>query len=105
MHKMIVLYPEPEDRAAFVSHYESTHLPLVQQLPGLLDWRYSVEVDAAGGRSPYFAVFEADFADAEAMRAALASPEGAAVGADVPHYATGGAVVLDYPVSGPAPAS
>jgi uncharacterized protein (TIGR02118 family) len=102
---MIVLYPEPEDRAAFVSYYESTHLPLVQQLPGLLDWRYSVDVNAAGGGSPYFAVFEADFADAEAMGAALSSPEGAAVGADVPHYATGGAVVLDYAVRAPGPAA
>lgn len=104
MHKMIVLYPEPEDRAGFVSYYESTHLPLVQQLPGLLDWRYSVDVKAATGGSPYFAVFEADFADAEAMGETLASPEGAAVGADVANYATGGAVVLDYPVSGPAAA-
>ncbi|MGX5357559.1 EthD family reductase [Kocuria sp. KH4] len=45
---MIVLYPEPVDRAAFVSHYEFTHLPLVQQLPGLLDRRDSVDVRSAG---------------------------------------------------------
>jgi hypothetical protein len=41
-------------------------------------------------------VFEADFDDAAALSAARASPEGQAVGADVPNYATGGVVVLDY---------
>jgi hypothetical protein len=29
----------------------------------------------------------------------MSSPEGRAVGADVPNYASGGAVVLDYPVT------
>ena len=35
---------------------------------------------------------------ARRMAAALASPEGEAVQTDVPNYATGGAVVLDYPM-------
>src|SRR4051794_36021564 len=48
------------------------------------------------GRVTVFCVFEADFDDAAALSAARASPEGQAVRADVPHYATGGAVVLDY---------
>ncbi|UOQ56683.1 EthD family reductase [Leucobacter allii] len=102
MHKLTVLYPEPTDRAAFVAYYEGTHLPLAAALPGLLDWRYSVEVSTgpAGEPAPYFAVFEAEFADAEAFRAAMASPEGLAVAADVPNYATGGATVLDYAVTG-----
>jgi hypothetical protein len=40
---------------------------------------------------------EAEFDDAEALGAALASPEGQAVVADIPNYATGGAVILNYP--------
>ena len=56
----------------------------------------SFDVAAAEGESPYFCVFEADFDDAAALSAARASPEGQAVRADVPNYATGGAVVLDY---------
>ena len=66
--------------------------------PGLLAWRYSFDVAAAVGEAPYFAVFEGDFADAAAMAAARASPEGRRVAADVVNYATGGAVVIDYPV-------
>jgi len=41
-------------------------------------------------------VFEADFDDAAAYSAAMASPGGHTVRADVPNYATGGAVVLNY---------
>lgn len=44
--------------------------------------------------TPYFAVFEADFADAAAMAAARASRQGQRVAADVVNYATGGAVVI-----------
>ncbi|MDI2030305.1 EthD family reductase [Saccharopolyspora sp. TS4A08] len=97
MHKLLVLYPHPTDPEAFKAHYEGTHLPLAAKLPGMLDHRYSFEVHAEP-ESPYFALFEADFPDAATMAAALASPEGRAVQADVPNYATGGAVVLDYPV-------
>lgn len=101
MHKLLVLYPEPIDRAAFVQYYESTHLPLARQLPGLRAWRYTTEVapQVDGSASPYFALFEAEFDDVEAFRAAMSSPEGRAVGADVPNYASGGAIVLDYPVT------
>lgn len=94
MHKLVVLYPEPKDRQTFVDYYESTHLPLVQKLPGLLAWRYSTAV--SDGSASYFAVFEADFADTDTFRRAISSEQGQAVQADVPNYASGGAVVLDY---------
>jgi uncharacterized protein (TIGR02118 family) len=58
---------------------------------------YATKNVAAGeGESPYYCVFEADFDDAAALSAARESPEGQAVRADVPNYATGGAVVLNY---------
>ena len=43
-------------------------------------------------------LWEAEFDDAEALGAAMASPEGQAVLADIPNYATGGVVILNYPV-------
>ena len=96
MHRLIVLYPPPADPDHFRSHYEDTHVKLVAKMPGLRGYRYGFDVAAAEGESPYFCVFEADFDDAAAMNAARASSEGQAVRADVPNYATGGAVVLDY---------
>jgi len=96
MHRLLVLYPPPSDPDHFRRYYEDTHLPLAAKMPGLRGYRYSFDVAATEGESPYHCVFEADFDDAAALRAARESPEGRAVSADVPNYATGGVVVLDY---------
>lgn len=98
MYKLVVLYPEPKDRAAFEEHYRTIHIPLAEALPGLRAYRFSLAVEGVAGASAYFAVFEGDFDDAEALDAALASPQGSRVSADVPNYATGGAVMIKYPV-------
>lgn len=95
MHKILVLYPEPTDREAFDAYYRSTHLPLVRQLPGARDLRYSLGI----AEGPYYAVFEATFDSTEAFVTAMSSEQGEAVAADVPKYATGGATVLNYPVT------
>ncbi|MFG1909475.1 EthD family reductase [Kribbella sp. NPDC048928] len=98
MHKLLVLYPEPVDPDHFREYYVSTHLPLVAKMPGLLAYRYSFEVTATQGEPPYFAVFEAEFADAAALTASRASAHGQKVSADVANYATGGVVVMDCPM-------
>ncbi|KAA8887057.1 EthD family reductase [Nocardia colli] len=98
MHKLMVLYPKPADPDHFRHYYVTNHLPLVMEMPGLLAWRYSFDVAAANGEPPYFAVFEADFADAAAMAASQASAQGRRAAADVANYATGGAIVIHYPV-------
>lgn len=101
MHKLVVLYSEPEDPNAFIDYYTTHHLPLAAQLPGLLAWRYSIQVsETPSQQAPYFAVFEAEFEDAESFRTAMSSSQGQAVTADVPNYATGGATVIDYAISG-----
>ncbi|MEU0539843.1 EthD family reductase [Nocardia sp. NPDC005978] len=98
MHKLVVLYPAPADPDHFRDYYVSEHLPLVAKWPGLLAYRYSFEVAATTAESPYYAVFEADFADAAALAAARASEYGRRAAADVVNYASGGVVVIDYPV-------
>ncbi|HEY8986590.1 MAG TPA: EthD family reductase [Streptomyces sp.] len=98
MHKLLVLYPEPTDPDHFRDYYVNNHLPLVTKMPGLLAWRYSFDVTATRGEASYFAVFEAEFADADALAASRASADGRRVSADVANYATGGVVVVDYPV-------
>lgn len=102
MHKLLVLYPEPTDRDAFVDYYVSKHLPLAATLPGLSSWDYTINVspEPDGTPAPYFAVFEATFPDAATFGSAMTSSVGAAVEADVPNYATGGATVLNFPVDG-----
>jgi uncharacterized protein (TIGR02118 family) len=96
MHKLVVLYPKPADPEHFRDYYVNTHLPLAAKIPGVLAWRYSFEVRAIPGESPYFAVFEADFPDFETFRTGMATPEAAVVAADVPNYASGGSLTLSY---------
>jgi uncharacterized protein (TIGR02118 family) len=105
MHRLLVLYPPPADPQAFRDYYEATHVPLAARLPGLRAFRYGFDVTALGADSPYFCVFEADFDDAAALDSALGSPEGEATAADVPNYATGGAVLLRYDVREGRPAT
>jgi uncharacterized protein (TIGR02118 family) len=98
MHKLVLLYLRPNDPGHFRNYYVKNHLPLAAVLPGLQALRYSLDLAALEGEAPYFAVFEADFADRDALGAAIASPQGQAALADIPKYATGGVVVLHYPV-------
>lgn len=98
MHKIVVLYPPQPDPAAFKAYYVQTHIPLARKLPGLLDLRYSFDVQAVGGESPYFCIFEAEFSDGAAMGAAMGSPEGQAVAADVPNFAAIAPTLIHYPV-------
>lgn len=101
MHKLVVLYSEPEDPDAFIEYYTTKHLPLAAKIPGMLSWRYSIEIsDSPENKAPYFAIFEAEFETKESFISAMSSPEGQAVTEDVPNYATGGATVIDYSISG-----
>lgn len=101
MHKLLVLYPQPADPAAFESYYRTTHLPLASRMPGMIDHRFTTSVSAGEAPSPYFAIYEADFPDEAALVAALSSPEGRAVEADVPNYAPAGTLVLTYATETP----
>lgn len=96
MHALLILYPPQPDPEGFVRYYEETHLDLVRAIPGLERFTYGFNLAAPAGESPYFCVFEAEFASAEAMGAALGSPAGQATAADVANFASGEPIVLDY---------
>jgi uncharacterized protein (TIGR02118 family) len=61
-------------------------------------YRHAFDLAAPGGESPYFCIFEAEFDDAAALGAAMGSPEGQMVAADVPNYAPDGAVMVSFDV-------
>ena len=97
MHCLTVTYPTPDDPAAFKSYYEGTHLPLTKALPGLIKATYAYP-EAMGPGAP-FCIFQAYFADGPAMGAALQSPAGAKVAADVPNYSPKGAILCNFAVT------
>lgn len=97
MHRLFVTYPEPADAQRFMDYYTGSHVPLARRLPGLLACRW-MQPTSLGGGPAHFLIFEADFATEAAMFAALGSPLGAEVAADVPNYSPAGATLMHFPV-------
>jgi uncharacterized protein (TIGR02118 family) len=85
--KLTVLYEHPSDTEAFDAYYLGTHVPLAEKLPGIERVevvRYGPGPD--GTPPPYHLIAGLYFSDAEAMGAALGSPEGKALGEDVVNF-------------------
>ncbi len=81
--KLVVLYTQPDDPAAFDQHYLDVHVPLVDKIPGLQRSETGKFVTALdGGEKTFYRTASLYFADKEAMQAALGSPEGGATAAD-----------------------
>jgi uncharacterized protein (TIGR02118 family) len=94
MHSLIVLYPWPDDPAAFKSYYRTKHVPLAAKLPGLRGMSYGYLEPLGPGRAEHFCIFRGEFDSLESMLAALNSEHGKKVAADVPNYSPKGAVLM-----------
>lgn len=80
MHRITIQYGAPADAEAFDRHYAEAHIPLASTLPGLRRFTRS-HPRGLGGEAPYF-VAELWFDDADALKAAMKSPEMAETAAD-----------------------
>jgi uncharacterized protein (TIGR02118 family) len=97
MHCLTVTYSTPKDASHFRSYYESTHVPLAKQLPGLKSCPFAFPTPLGPGGAP-FCIFQAYFADEATMMAALQSAIGQKVAADVPNYSPDGATLFHFAV-------
>ena len=62
MVRLIALYSQPEDPAAFDAHYRDVHAPIVRSYPNLLSMRLT-RADGVGGRpAAYYLMAEMSFA-------------------------------------------
>ncbi|PJJ57079.1 uncharacterized protein (TIGR02118 family) [Mumia flava] len=82
MHRITIQYAVPDDADAFDAHYFSAHVPLVAPVPGLRAFSWS-KPRPLGGDPVVYLVAQLDFDDADAMKAALRSPEMGAAAADL----------------------
>ncbi|WP_227467811.1 EthD family reductase [Nocardioides lijunqiniae] len=82
MHRLTVQYFDPADGDAFLAAYRERHVPLVRAVPDLQ--RFTLTTPRGDG-APYLQA-ELWFADAETMKASLASPEMGAAAADAETY-------------------
>jgi uncharacterized protein (TIGR02118 family) len=95
MVRLLVLYGQPKDPAAFDKYYAEIHLPLARRMRGLKKWTIGkVSGTPDGAPSPYYYIADLYAGSREELEAILASPEGRAAVADVPNYASGGVTFL-----------
>jgi uncharacterized protein (TIGR02118 family) len=87
MIKATVLYELTGDTEEFDSYYFSTHVPLVNQIPGIDRFEVVVYGPGPDGAAPaYHLIAGLYFTDPGALQAGLGSPEGQAVTADVGNF-------------------
>jgi len=100
MKKLIALYKTPADPEAFMSHYRTRHLPLVEKIPGLVRAELTLVERTLVGEAGNYLLAEMYFED-DRFRDAMRSPENAATGKDLAIFADGlvtvmaGAVLAD----------
>jgi len=95
MVRLLVLYGQPKDPAAFDTYYRETHLRIARHMKGLKKWTVGKVTGTADGQpAPYYYLADLYMESREEFEQLLASPEGQAAVADVPNYATGGATFL-----------
>lgn len=95
MAKLFAIYQQPQDPAAFDSHYFGTHVPLAKKIPGLLSYEVTRgDVMGMGGKHGVYMVAILEFESMAAIGAAMASPEGQATAADLANFAGAGVDVM-----------
>jgi uncharacterized protein (TIGR02118 family) len=94
--KIIVLYPQPKDIAAFEKAYLEEHMPLAaEKLVGTSKAVLSKTVSSPRDGSPvYHRIAEIHFPSMEALHACLSSPGGQETAAHAVAISTGGAPVF-----------
>src|SRR3954454_21929779 len=95
MVKLVVLYNQPDDPAAFDTHYFNKHVPLVEQIPGLVRNEVAKGVgDPFGGPSASYVIAELHFESAGALQSAIATQERHSWAADLGNFAQAGATLF-----------
>jgi uncharacterized protein (TIGR02118 family) len=94
MYTVTVLYPQPDDPASFDDYHNRVHVPIAGQMKGLIRWTAHWIETRDGVTPPYHMIVQLSAPTKEALTEILDSPEGLAAAADVPNFATGGAVFL-----------
>jgi uncharacterized protein (TIGR02118 family) len=87
MVKLVAIYKKPQNPAEFDKRYFEGHLPLANKMPGLKRAEVSRFVGAPMGEAPYYLMAEMYFDNMDALKAALASPEGKQAGKDIMSFA------------------
>jgi uncharacterized protein (TIGR02118 family) len=92
--RLIALYQQPEDPAAFDAHYLGAHTPIILRYPGLRELR-TTKVEPIGPRStPYYIQAEMVFETRADLDAAIGSEAGIESARDLRNFATAGVTLF-----------
>ncbi|MCA9946450.1 MAG: EthD family reductase, partial [Anaerolineales bacterium] len=75
-YKFVTIYRRVDDESALEQFFSQTHLPLAEQLPGLLHREVSRVSHKPGGESRYHLMFELYFQSKTSFEAAMVTPIG-----------------------------
>jgi uncharacterized protein (TIGR02118 family) len=93
MYKLVVMYPQPDDPNAFLEYYTQKHVPLANQLPGLVSSGYG-QPKGLTPDAQWFLIWEGVFNDRKELLSALKSDVGSEVARDVKNYSPKGATMF-----------
>lgn len=99
MFRLTSHYHHPEDPAAFLEHYRSTHAVLVSKMPGLRSYGWGLAETLDGSKPTHYLVTVAHWDSKEDLLAAMASPEGQAAADDVQNLNSSGVDVNFHEVN------
>lgn len=88
MAKLVAIYYQPDDVDAFEKAYFETHVPLVKKVPGLQKTVITRFTRTIAGQGAYL-MAEMYFADKDALKAGMRSPEMAVAGENLNSFAEG----------------
>ena len=95
MAKLVAIYQQPKDSAAFDRYYFNTHVPLAKTIPGLISYEVTRgDVMGMAGKHGIYLVAILEFESMAAIGAAMASPQGQATAADFGNFASAGVDVM-----------
>ena len=95
MAKLIAIYKQPADKAAFDQYYFDKHAPLAKTIPGLRSYEVSTgDVMGIGAKHDAYLVALLEFDSLAAIGEAMASPQGQATAADLANFAAAGVDLL-----------
>lgn len=92
--RLVALYSQPEDPAAFDAHYRDVHGPIVNRYPNMLGMRLT-KADGVGGRpAAFYLMAEMQFATRADLDEALASDAGRESARDLRNFAQAGVTLF-----------
>jgi uncharacterized protein (TIGR02118 family) len=92
--RLIALYHQPDDPAAFDAHYREVHAPMVRRYPRLRELRLTRTEPVGGTKPTIYLMAEMVFDSRADLDAALASEPGRESGRDLRNFASAGVTLL-----------